>query len=221
MTRVVSSIAKPHFAQAGFVRANGSAQHGETPRNLMGFKDGTENPRTDNDFADYVWAGSDAGWFAGGTQLVLRRIAMHLDTWDKLGPNDKESAIGRRMESGAPLSGGGEFDRPDFDARHDSGLAIIPEYSHIRRAHSDDPQFRFLRRPLNFDDGFTEEGSPNSGLIFAAYTTNITERFLPVQRSLAELDLLNLWTVPIGSAEFVIPPGCAEGGFIGEQLLGS
>ncbi|SNQ49443.1 hypothetical protein FRACA_3300004 [Frankia canadensis] len=37
---------------------------------------------------------------------------------------------------------------------------------------------------------------------------------------LAELDLLNEWVTPIGSAVFAIPPGCAAGGFVGETLLG-
>lgn len=219
MSRVVSSIAVPHYAQSGFVRANGAAPHAETGRNLMGQKDGTENPRNDDAFAEQVWAGADAGWFAGGTQLVLRRIAMNLDTWDLLGRADKESAIGRRLDSGAPLTGVDEFDVPDFDARNESGLTVIPDFSHIRRAHIDDPKFRFLRRPLNYDDGFNEDGTPNSGLIFAAYTTNIAERYVPVQQRLAEMDLLNIWTEPIGSSEFVIPPGVDAGGYIGQQLF--
>jgi dye decolorizing peroxidase len=31
--------------------------------------------------------------------------------------------------------------------------------------------------------------------------------------------LLNQWTTPIGSAVFAIPPGCQEGGYIGDTLL--
>jgi dye decolorizing peroxidase len=219
MSRVVSSIAKPHFAQRGFARAAGSTVQGETPRNLMGFKDGTENPRTDAAFADQVWAGVDAGWFAGGTQLVIRRIAMKLDPWDRLGVGDKEGAIGRRIDSGAPLTGGDEFDVPDFTATKANGLTVIPDYAHMRRAHNDDPAERFLRRPFNYDEGFTAGGEPNVGLIFTAYTTNIERRFLPVQKRLAEMDLLNVWTTPIGSSEFVIPPGVSEGEYIGQSLF--
>lgn len=219
MSRVVASVATPHYAQAGFVRASGSSPHDETPRNLMGQKDGTENPRTDAAFDSQVWAGSDAGWFAGGTQVVIRRIAMALDTWDLLGPADKEAAIGRRLASGAPLTGREEFDAPDFDASLDNGLPVIPDFSHIRRAHSPDEKFKILRRPLNFDDGFNPDGSPNAGLIFAAYTTNIAQRYVPLQQRLADMDLLNVWTTPIGSSEFVIPPGCLRGGYIGETLF--
>ncbi len=45
-------------------------------------------------------------------------------------------------------------------------------------------------------------------------------QFVPLQRRLDELDLLNRWTTPVGSAVCAIPPGCAEGGYVGEQLLG-
>ena len=41
----------------------------------------------------------------------------------------------------------------------------------------------------------------------------------PIQQRLDTLDLLNQWTTPIGSAVFAIPPGCAEGEFLGESVL--
>lgn len=220
MTRVVSSVARPHYAQRGFVRAQGVAPHSVTPRNLFGHVDGVANPTTDADYDSHVWAGSDAGWFAGGTQLVLRRIAMNLPTWDLLGVTDKEKAIGRRLSTGAPLTGTDVTVRPDFDATTDDGLAIIPEFSHMRRAHTGEGRQLFLRRPFSYDDGFVADGTPNVGLLFTAYQQNITEQFLPVQTALAEFDLLNLWTTPIGSSEFLILPGCDVGGYIGETLLG-
>jgi dye decolorizing peroxidase len=220
MTRVVSSIARPHYAQRGFVRAQGVAPHSVTPRNLFGHVDGVSNPTTDAEFDSHVWAPADAGWFAGGTQLVLRRIAMNLPTWDLLGTTDKEKAIGRRLSNGAPLTGTHIMDRPDFDAQNDDGLMVIPEFSHMHRAHTGEGHQLFLRRPFSYDDGFAADGSPNVGLLFTAYQQNITEQFLPVQQSLADFDLLNLWTTPIGSSEFVIPPGCNSGGYVGETLLG-
>jgi dye decolorizing peroxidase len=146
---------------------------------------------------------------------------MDLPKWDLLGTTDKEAAFGRRMGSGAPLTGANEFDKPDFSATNELGLPVITEYAHMARAHVDDPNIRFLRRPLNYDDGIRADGSPDSGLIFAAYTTDIANRFLPVQQRLAELDILNVWTTPIGSSEFVIPPGVAEGEFIGQSLFDS
>lgn len=220
MTRVVSSIARPHYAQRGFVRAQGVAPHSVTPRNLFGHIDGVANPTTDAEFDSHVWAGAGAGWFAGGTQLVLRRIAMNLPTWDLLGTTDKEKAIGRRISDGAPLTGTDSTDRPDFDATTEDGLSVIPDFSHMRRAHTGEGRQLFLRRPFSYDDGFAADGTPNAGLLFTAYQQNISEQFLPVQKALADFDLLNLWTTPIGSSEFVILPGCSEGGYLGETLLG-
>lgn len=219
MTRVVSSIAVPHYSQHGFMRAAGTIPSGETPRNLFGQKDGTVNPRTKTEFAEQVWAGEGTGWFAGGTQLVLRRIAMQLDTWDLLDTHAKSESIGRDIKTGAPLTGTEEFDTPDLDTTNELGLSVIPDFAHIRRSAPQDSRQKFLRRPFNYDNGFDAEGKPDVGLIFAAYTSNIRDRFIPVQERLAEMDLLNLWTTPIGSSVFVIPPGCNEGGFIGETLL--
>ncbi|PPH25800.1 peroxidase, partial [Rathayibacter sp. AY1F9] len=63
------------------------------------------------------------------------------------------------------------------------------------------------------------EDISNSGLIFAAFQADVTAQFVPIQKRLDELDLLNEWTTPIGSAVFAIPPGCVEGGYIGDTLL--
>ena len=89
----------------------------------------------------------------------------------------------------------------------------------MRRARSDNPRERILRRPYNYDDAPTGGALSDSGLIFASFQADIDAQFVPMQQRLAELDLLNEWTIPIGSAVFAVPPGCAEGGFVGETLL--
>jgi dye decolorizing peroxidase len=89
----------------------------------------------------------------------------------------------------------------------------------MRRARSENTAERFHRRAYNYDDTPTGEDISNSGLIFAAYQADVTAQFVPIQKRLDELDLLNEWTTPIGSAVFAIPPGCVEGGYIGDTLL--
>ncbi len=64
------------------------------------------------------------------------------------------------------------------------------------------------------------DGRPDVGLLFVAYAADITTQFVPIQQRLAENDLFNTWTTPIGSAVFAILPGCAPDGFIGDTLLG-
>jgi dye decolorizing peroxidase len=151
--------------------------------------------------------------------MVIRRIAMTLDTWDALDTPGKELAVGRRISSGAPLTGSDEFDVPDLDALGQNGLPVIPPFAHIRRARTGNDSHRFLRRPFHFDDGFNDRGDLQSGQIFVAYAASIERQYIPVQNALARQDILNQWTIPVGSAVFVIPPGCDEGGFIGEGLF--
>jgi dye decolorizing peroxidase len=206
------SFAKVRWTQRGFRRAGS----GGTQRNLMGQLDGTVNP-TDLDRA--VWIGDGPSWLRGGTTLVLRRIRMNLETWDAADRVAREFTIGRRLDTGAPLTGRAERDEPDFDRLNRLGFPVISEYAHIRRARTADPGARILRRPYNYDEGVSEEGTSDSGLVFASYQADVERQFVPVQRRLAEGDLLNEWVTAIGSAVFAIPPGCTEAGWIGDRLL--
>ena len=96
---------------------------------------------------------------------------------------------------------------------------MIPEFSHVRRSRSDDSAERIFRRGYNYDDAPPTGTVSDAGLLFVSFQADIDRQFVPLQRRLDELDLLNEWTTPIGSAVFALPPGCAEGGFIGEGIL--
>ena len=50
-------------------------------------------------------------WLRGGTTLVLRRIRMELETWDAADRVAREFTIGRRLDTGAPLTGRAETRR--------------------------------------------------------------------------------------------------------------
>ncbi|MDI6102572.1 Dyp-type peroxidase [Actinoplanes sp. NEAU-A12] len=200
------------WVQRGFRRSAGVHAAGFTQRNVLGQLDGTANPR-DAAMDTAVWNPD------GSTTLVVRRIRAEIETWDLLSVTDKENAVGRRMTSGAPLSGRDEFDEPDFAQLDDTGLPVMPDFSHVTRARMSDPRLKILRRPYNYDEAPDAQGRPDSGLVFASYQADIDRQFLPIQRRLAEKDLLNEWTTPIGSAVFAVPPGCSAGGWIGERLL--
>ncbi|MEV0893856.1 Dyp-type peroxidase [Promicromonospora sp. NPDC050262] len=212
------SFASVRWTQQGFRRAHGTVAPGTTMRNLFGQVDGTTNPAPGTpDFDRVVWAGE--GWLAGGTGMVVRRIRMDLDTWDELDRGGREQSVGRYLADGAPLTGTDEFDEPDFAATTAIGFPVIPEFSHLRRARSENPDERIFRRAYNYDDGGAGAQVSDAGLIFVSFQADVDRQFVPLQRRLDQLDLLNQWTVPIGSAVFAIPPGCGEGGFIGESLL--
>ncbi|MFC7530894.1 Dyp-type peroxidase [Actinoplanes sp. GCM10030250] len=205
-------FAAVRWVQLGFRRSPGVHAPEHTQRNVMGQLDGTANPRgTEIDPA--VWNPD------GSSTLVVRRVRAEMETWDKLSVSDKENAVGRRLESGAPLSGAREHDEPDFTALDGFGLPMMPDFSHVTRARITDPRLKILRRPYNFDGVPDAAGIPDSGLVFASYQRDVMAQFVPIQQRLADKDLLNEWITPIGSAVFAIPPGCAEGGWVGEQVL--
>ncbi|WP_241179781.1 Dyp-type peroxidase [Pseudoclavibacter albus] len=213
------------WVQDGFLGARGARVTGTTMRNLFGQLDGTVNPRTSEDLGQVVWIGSDSGesaWLHGGSSLVIRRISMDLERWDEVDRPGREASIGRRLDSGAPLTGTNEHDAPDFEARTPQGFHVIGPAAHIRRARGDGAE-RILRRPYNYDtalSGAAGSGAQvnDSGLIFAAYQANPEKQFAPMQARLAEADLLNTWTTPIGSAVFAIP-GLGELGEIPGKAL--
>ena len=213
-------FASVRWVQPGFAHSPGMIPAGLTHRNLMGQVDGTANPELGSeDFNSVVWIDEGPEWIRGGTLMVFRRIAMQLDTWDQLGTPSKEEVIGRKLSNGAPLTGTNESDVPDLGARHPNGLLVIPEFAHIRRAAPVESAERIFRRPFSYDNGMNERGSMDVGLLWTAYQRDISRQYLPIQRRLEKLDLLNKWTVPIGSAVFAIPGGVQGSELIAEPLF--
>ena len=213
-------FASVRWVQPGFAHSPGMIPAGLTHRNLMGQVDGTANPELgSSDFDSVVWINDGPEWIKGGTLLVFRRIAMQLDTWDQLGTPSKEEVIGRKLSNGAPLTGERETDVPDLGARHPNGLLVIPEFAHIRRAAPQESGERIFRRPFSYDNGMNERGSMDVGLLWTAYQRDISKQYLPIQRRLEQLDLLNQWTVPIGSAVFAVPGGVQGSELIAEPLF--
>lgn len=217
------SFASVRWVQAGFRRAHGTVKPGTTMRNLFGQVDGTTNPVPGTaDFDEVVW--NTSGWLAGGTGAVIRRIRMDLDKWDRLDRSGRDQSIGRFQSNGAPLTSSphgeaAEFDDPDFEAKTPIGFTVIPEFSHMARARPVEPHERIFRRAYNYQGPPAGEELSDSGLIFTSFQADVERQFTPIQRRLDELDLLNEWTTPVGSAVFAIPPGCSKGGFIGDTLL--
>ncbi len=215
----VRAMTVQRWRQTGFRTARGADESGATMRNLMGQVDGTANLRTAAEFDRFVWDdGAGQPWFAGGTIAVLRRIRVELDTWDELDRASKEFAMGRRLDSGAPLSGTRESDPPDLTAQV-AGIPVIPPNSHIALARPVRDGERFLRRPYNYDDPPPAGATSDSGLIFACYMRDPARQFVPVQQRLADADAMNPWITTVGSATFAMLPGVTEGGWLGQGLL--
>ncbi|GAA2162369.1 MULTISPECIES: iron uptake transporter deferrochelatase/peroxidase subunit [Glycomyces] len=215
LARIGFGTVSIRWSQLGFGRTSSTSQAQATPRNLMGFKDGTANLKAeDGDLLDeHLWVGDGDGadWLAGGSYLVSRRIRMMVETWDRTSLTEQEAIFGRDKSEGAPLSGGGEFDEPDFDAERD-GAPAIPMNAHVRLAHpSSNDGARLLRRGYSFVDGSDDLGRLDAGLFFIAYQRDPATGFIPVQQALAKSDVLNEYIKHTSSALFACPPGVADG----------
>jgi deferrochelatase/peroxidase EfeB len=223
LIRLAAPTAVPRWSLAGFGNTANSRRQA-TPRNLMGFKDGTNNIKVEDvtSLDEFVWAGApeSPAWMRGGSYLVLRRIAMLFGHWDEISLTAQERTFGRHKGSGAPLGGVHEHDRVELSART-HGQLRIPADAHIRLASpSYNAGQQLLRRGYNYTDGIDHDGAAVSGgLLFICYQRDPRKQFIPIQSQLAA-DALSQHIEPRGSAVFACPPGARRGGFVGEGLFG-
>ncbi|WFG43191.1 iron uptake transporter deferrochelatase/peroxidase subunit [Pseudonocardia alni] len=207
-------VTEVRWSQLGFGRTSSTSTGQATPRNLFGFKDGTNNLKAEEPdlLAQHVWVGDEGpDWLRGGSYLVARRIRMHIETWDRSGLDEQEQIIGRDKGEGDPLTGTAEFDLADLAASGPSG-PVIPDDSHIRLASAEaNGGARLLRRGYNFVDGTDGRGHLDAGLFFVAFVRDPLTQYVPMQRRLARSDALSEYLEHNGSAVFAVPPGLAEG----------
>jgi deferrochelatase/peroxidase EfeB len=232
IARIAPDVATLRWTQLGYSPSN----TGGTPRNLMGFKDGTmnSNAHPPDNLDATLWVGAEGpAWMRGGSYLVYRRIRIALEHWDRLAPALQEQVIGRYKASGAPLGHQDEFDALDLSAKDAHGNLLIPEEAHVRlAAPASNKGMVIVRRAFSFNNGttpFIERWPPwrqaleyDAGLLFLAYQKDPRIGFVPIFSQLAVTDALNQFTTHTASAIFAIPPGAAKpGDWIGQTLLAS
>ncbi|BBM37949.1 Dyp-type peroxidase family protein [Leptotrichia hofstadii] len=201
------------WTQAGFLPiGNGK----ETPRNLFGFKDGTENPKNDNDFKNVVWYDKD-NWLKNGTFLIVRRIQMHLETWDRTNLQEQENTFGRYKESGAPFGETDEFATIDINKKGPDGKPVLPIDSHVYLAKKAD--VKIARRAFSYSNGIDEvSGQFDAGLLFICFQKH-PDQFIKIQNSLGNEDKLNEYITHIGTGIFACFGGIRKGEYIGQKLF--
>ena len=219
LARLGRNTVTPFWAVLGFGRASAGPGQ-QTPRNLMGFKDGTRNIATDDQYSQFVWiSDSDQPWMDGGTYQVVRKIRMLLETWDTDRIGNQQMIFGRHKDEGSPLTGTTELQTPDFAAKDASGEPVINPLAHIAlAAHENNDGVLIRRRGYNYTDGLDANGQLNAGLLFISYQ-NDPGHFIRIQRRLGAHDLLNEYIRHIGSAIFAIPPAPEEGHYIGQAMF--
>ncbi|MEZ0490861.1 iron uptake transporter deferrochelatase/peroxidase subunit [Kineococcus sp. TBRC 1896] len=228
LVRIGRGTVRVRWMQLGFGRTSTTSTAQSTPRNLMGFKDGTANVRAEDtaDLEEFVWVGGrgapavDQEWMRGGTYLVARRIRMLVESWDRAPLGEQERVIGRAKESGAPLSGTGEFDALDLD-RTVGGKPAIDVAAHVRLAAPEtNGGVKMLRRGYSYTDGLDlATGQLDAGLFFIVFGNDPHQQFVPVQRKLGSQDALTEYLKHTGSGIFACPPGVRPGGAWGAGLF--
>ncbi len=221
LARIGRGAAVIRWSQLGFGRTSSTSNAQKTPRNLMGFKDGTNNIHAEDEEAmdRYVWVREGPGWMRGGTYLVARRIRMLIEIWDRSPLFEQEQTIGRHRASGAPLGKSDEFDPVDLKTKGPDGLPLVPVDSHVRLARKN-PNERILRRGYSFTDGMdSKTGQLDAGLFFISFQRDPGTQFVPLQRRLGQMDRLTEYIQHTGSAVFACPPGVRPSGYAGEALF--
>ena len=223
LARIGRGVVALRWSQQGFGRTSVTDSKQTTPRNLMGFKDGTNNIVVEDTGAvdDHVWVGpkDDPAWMRNGSYVVTRRIRMMLEIWDRSTLGDQELTIGRNKQEGAPLGSAKEHDTVNLTAKKD-GEPVIPVDAHIRlAAPSENKGIRLLRRGFSFTDGIDPVTNQlDAGLFFIAYQRDPSTGFIPVQQHLAT-DALNEYIRHDSTGTFACPPGVGATGFVGETLF--
>jgi deferrochelatase/peroxidase EfeB len=205
LVRLGAGVVSVRWSQLGFGRTSSTSSTQTTPRNLFGFKDGTDNLKAEAPKAldQFVWVAdgdSGADWLAGGSYVVTRKIRMRIEQWDTATLADQEQTIGRTKKAGAPLGQTGEFDPVDLTA------SAMPPKSHVALAHPNSSGTAILRRGYSFVDGSDGLGRLDAGLFFIAYQRNPETGFVQVQKKL-RTDALNEYVQHTSSAVFACPPG--------------
>lgn len=227
---LASGIATMRWAHMGFT---GGFKPEETPRNQMGFKDGTMNISTNDPIAmnKFVWVGDEGPiWMRDGSYMVIRPTRIALEHWDEMKTTFQEETVGRHKASGAPIGKTNELDSLDLQTTDKEGNPRIAENSHAAMsAPENNDGAQILRRAFSYDNGITkiaERWPPwrqvvtfDAGLLFQCYQKDPRTGFIKLFTKMAQIDMLNQFTTHVGSGLFACPPGAKPGEFIGQKLF--
>jgi len=214
------------WKREGFISDHAARSKGkETPVNLLGFKDGTANPNSqDTPLMDsVVWVTADQdepAWAVGGSYQAVRIIQFHVEFWDRTPLKEQQTIFGRDKHSGAPLGMKNEHDVPDYASDPDGNVIALD--SHIRLANprtKESESNLMMRRGYSYSLGVTNSGQLDMGLLFVCFQQDLEQGFLTVQKRLNG-EALEEYIKPIGGGYFFALPGVRDkNGWLAQGLL--
>ena len=216
------------WRREGFISQHAARSKGkETPINLLGFKDGTANPDSQNSklMDEVVWVTADQhepSWATGGSYQAVRIIQFRVEFWDRTPLQEQETIFGRDKYSGAPLGMKLEHDVPDYSTDPDGDIIALD--SHIRLANPRTPETQsslMVRRGYSYSLGATKSGQLDMGLLFVCYQHALNSGFIAVQKRL-DGEALEEYIKPIGGGYFFVLPGVIDSQhYLGQSLMES
>uniref|UniRef100_UPI000DF82EC8 Dyp-type peroxidase n=1 Tax=Desertihabitans aurantiacus TaxID=2282477 RepID=UPI000DF82EC8 len=183
-------------------------------RNLLGFHDGISVPKTEAEQDELVWLdGPDD--LAGGCIAVVRLMPIRVEDFVALPVPEQQAKIGRRRDTGVPLSGGTIDDDPDLQAKSEAGVYDIAVDAHVRRAHPLPAGLPglMLRRSYSY-----ARSAEDKGLVFISFQREL-ETFTRTLARMDEQDALLDYTTTTASGTFLVLPGFSEDRPLGAGLL--
>ncbi|MCT9843186.1 iron uptake transporter deferrochelatase/peroxidase subunit [Leclercia adecarboxylata ATCC 23216 = NBRC 102595] len=214
------------WKREGFISDHAARSKGkETPVNLLGFKDGTANPNSQDVplMESVVWVTADQGepaWAVGGSYQAVRIIQFHVEFWDRTPLKEQQTIFGRDKHSGAPLGMKNEHDVPDYASDPDGEIIALD--SHIRLANPRTKETEsnlMMRRGYSYSLGVTNSGQLDMGLLFVCFQHDLEQGFLTVQKRLNG-EALEEYIKPVGGGYFFALPGVRDkNGWLAQGLL--
>ena len=218
LARIGRGAVVMRWSQLGFGRTSSTSRAQETPRNLMGFKDGTNNIKLEDSraLAEHVWVAGELR-----SALAARR---HLHGHAPHPHADRGLGPGEPRRSGAddrPPQGERRSVRPGGRVRPRQPLADARRRAHPpggaeRERRSPHPPPRLL---VHRRDGRRARPA-RRGALLHQLPERPGEPSSSCSGAWRASDALNEYIKHTGSALFACPPGVRPGGYVGETLLG-
>lgn len=213
------------WKREGFISDHAARSKGkETPINLLGFKDGTANPDSQNDklMQKVVWVTADQqepAWTIGGSYQAVRLIQFRVEFWDRTPLKEQQTIFGRDKQTGAPLGMLHEHDVPDYASDPEGKVIALTAISGWRIPHGGERVQPDAASWLQLFVGRHQFRATRYGATVCLLPTR-SGKGLPDSTKRLNGEALEEYVKPIGGGYFFALPGVKDANdYLGSALL--